>query len=92
MLILLVTFSTALSIGLALTNSFVAFEVLSFFVAMATIVPQVLLTLTADLAKPERRARGLSIVLSGLVFGIVVRAGSLAGVAHLISWHVFSRV
>ena len=73
MLLCLITVSTALSIGLALTKSFIAFEVISFIVAMATVVPQVLLTLTADLSKPERRARGLSIVLSGLVFGIVVR-------------------
>ena len=65
-LILLLTFLTgSLTIGLAVTSSLVAFEVLCFLVGVFTVVPQILMPLAADLAPPERRASALSIVLSG---------------------------
>lgn len=64
------------------------FEVLSFLVGVVTVVPQILLPLAADLAPPERRASAISIVLSGLLFGILI-ARVLAGVvAEFSSWRV----
>ncbi|KAM5541230.1 hypothetical protein V8D89_005159 [Ganoderma adspersum] len=88
-LILALTFITAtLSIGLSITKSLVAFEVLSFFVGICTVVPQILMPLAADLAPPERRASALSIVLSGLLLGVLV-ARVLAGVvAQFVTWRV----
>lgn len=88
-LILVLTFITAtLSIGLSITKSLVAFEVLSFFVGICTVVPQILMPLAADLAPPERRASALSIVLSGLLLGVLV-ARVLAGVvAQFVTWRV----
>jgi predicted MFS family arabinose efflux permease len=80
--------STCLTIGLAITNSLHAFETLSFFVGVVTVVPQIVLPLAADLAPPERRASAISIVLSGLLFGILV-ARVLAGViANFTTWRV----
>ncbi|KAI1789923.1 major facilitator superfamily domain-containing protein [Ganoderma leucocontextum] len=88
-LILALTFIAAsLSIGLAITKSLVAFEVLSFLVGICTATPQILMALAGDLAPPERRASALSIVLSGLLLGILV-ARVLAGVvAQFVTWHV----
>ncbi|KAI0747488.1 MFS general substrate transporter [Fomes fomentarius] len=88
-LILLLTFVTAsLSIGLAITGNVVVFEVLSFLVGVATVVPQILMPLAADLAPPERRASALSIVLSGLLLGVLI-ARVLAGVvAQFVTWRV----
>ncbi|KAL6300671.1 major facilitator superfamily domain-containing protein [Sparassis latifolia] len=79
MLLLLIFISGSLTIGLAVTNSLVAFEVLSFFVGMASVAPQVLMPLAADLAPPARRASALSIVLAGLLFGVLL-ARVLAGI------------
>ncbi|TBU43678.1 major facilitator superfamily domain-containing protein [Dichomitus squalens] len=88
-LIMILTFITAsLSIGIAITKSLVAFEILSFFVGVCSVVPQILMPLAADLAPPERRASALSIVLSGLLLGVLV-ARVLAGVvAQFVTWRV----
>ncbi|KAI1789925.1 major facilitator superfamily domain-containing protein [Ganoderma leucocontextum] len=88
-LILVLTVITgSLSIGLAITKSLVAFEVLSFFVGVCSVTPQILMPLAADLAPPERRASALSIVLSGLLLGVLV-ARVLAGVvAQFVTWRV----
>lgn len=88
LILLLITLSTLLSIGLAVTNSLVAFEILSFFVGVASVTPQILLPLAADLAPPERRASAISVVLSGILFGVLT-ARVLAGViAEFASWRV----
>lgn len=80
--------SSSLTIGLAVTKSLQVFETLSFLVGVVTVVPQILLPLAADLAPPERRASAISIVLSGLLFGILI-ARVLAGViANFTSWRV----
>nr|VWP02198.1 Nucleosome assembly protein 1 [Ganoderma boninense] len=83
-LILALTFiGASLTIGLALAERILALEVLSFFVGICTATPQILMALAGDLAPPERRASALSIVLSGLLLGILV-ARVLAGVvAHM---------
>ncbi|KAH9919185.1 MFS general substrate transporter [Epithele typhae] len=88
-LILLLTFLAAsFTIGLAVTSSLVAFEVLNFFVGFCTIVPQVLIPLAVDLAPPERRASALSIVISGLLLGVLI-SRLLAGiVAQFVTWRV----
>ncbi|KAF6749452.1 MFS superfamily [Ephemerocybe angulata] len=88
LILLLQLLATALTIGLALTSSLVAFEILSFLVGVVTVVPQILLPLAADLAPPARRATVISIVLSGLLLGIL-GARVLAGIiAEYSSWRV----
>ncbi|KAF9522312.1 major facilitator superfamily domain-containing protein [Crepidotus variabilis] len=78
LLVLMIT-AGALSIGLAITNSFVAFEVISFFVAIFSVTPQVLIPLTADLVPAQRRATSIAIVLSGLLMGVLL-ARVLSGI------------
>ncbi|CCL99565.1 uncharacterized protein FIBRA_01583 [Fibroporia radiculosa] len=86
LILLLVFISGALTIGLAITKSLVVFEALSFLVGMTSVVPQILMPLAADLAPPERRASALSIVLAGLLFGVLI-ARVLAGIiAEFVTW------
>ncbi|KAF7312990.1 MFS superfamily [Mycena kentingensis (nom. inval.)] len=78
--------STALTVGLAVTHDFVAFEVLSFLVAFASVVTTILQPLVADMAPPHRRAMALSIVISGLLLGVLV-ARVLSGIlGQFSSW------
>ncbi|EPQ50062.1 MFS general substrate transporter [Gloeophyllum trabeum ATCC 11539] len=75
----LMTAAAGLTIGLAITKSLVAFEVLSFFVAVVSITPQVLIPLTAELAPPHRRASSIAVVMSGLLMGVML-ARVLSGI------------
>ena len=53
-----------------------------------TCVPQILIPLAADLAPPAKRASAISIVISGLLFGILL-ARVLSGlVAEFVTWRV----
>jgi len=71
---------------LAISNNVVVFEVLSFLVGVVTVTPQVLIPLAADLAPSNRRASAISIVMSGLLLGILI-ARVLAGIiAEFSSW------
>jgi predicted MFS family arabinose efflux permease len=55
---------------------------------MVSVTPQILVPLAADLAPEKRRASAISIVLSGLLFGILI-ARVLAGIiAQFTSWRV----
>ena len=84
----MVALSTSLTIGLAVTSSLQAFEVLSFFVGAFSVTPQILVPLAADLAPVKKRAAAISVVLSGLLFGILL-ARVLAGIiAEFTSWRV----
>ena len=53
-----------------------------------SIVPQILLPLAADLAPPERRASAISIVISGLLFGILIARVLSGAIAEFYSWRV----
>ncbi|KAJ7663278.1 major facilitator superfamily domain-containing protein [Mycena polygramma] len=78
--------STVLTVGLAVTNSFVAFEALSFLIGLTSILTTILQPLVADLAPPSRRATAISVVISGLLLGVLV-ARVLAGVlGQFSSW------
>ncbi len=80
--------SATLTVGLAVTNSLIVFEAISFIVGFVSVTPQILIPLVADLAPDNRRASAISIVLSGLLFGILI-ARVLAGIiAQFVSWRV----
>lgn len=55
---------------------------------MVTVTPQILLPLAADLAPGERRASAISVVLSGLLFGILVARVVSGVIAEYASWRV----
>lgn len=82
----LVWFTAMIWLGLCLTNNFTVFCALSFIACLTTVTPQLMLPLVGDLAPPHRRATALSIVVSGLLLGMLV-ARLLSGiVANYISW------
>lgn len=88
LLLTLVVVAACITIGLSLTNSLPAFQVLSFLVGVASVTPQVLLPLAADLAPPHRRATAMSIVYSGLMLGILI-ARVLSGIiGEFASWRI----
>ncbi|BGP13742.1 hypothetical protein JCM10213_006428 [Rhodosporidiobolus nylandii] len=64
--------ASTLSIGLALGGGgFSGFEAITFLAGALNVVPQILVPLAADLAHPSKRASAVSIVLSGLIAGMV---------------------
>ncbi|KAF7317225.1 MFS general substrate transporter [Mycena chlorophos] len=63
LLLLLMACSASLTVGLAVTNSLVVFEVLSFLTALVSVTPQVLTPLVADLAPANRRATMISLIV-----------------------------
>jgi predicted MFS family arabinose efflux permease len=73
-------------IGLCVTRSFPLFCALSLITSLSTVTPQLMLPLVGDLAPPNRRATALSIVVSGLLLGMLI-ARLLSGVvAQFIGW------
>ncbi|KAG1729029.1 major facilitator superfamily domain-containing protein [Suillus lakei] len=88
LVLMLVVISTTLTIGLAVTKNLRVFEALSFLIGAVTVTPQILMPLAADLAPPDRRASALSVVLSGLMLGVLI-ARVLAGViGNFTTWRV----
>ncbi|KAJ9263706.1 hypothetical protein DTO212C5_7491 [Paecilomyces variotii] len=79
-------FTSTVWLGLCLTNSFGTFVALSFITSVTTVTPQIMLPLVGDLAPPHRRATALSIVVSGLLLGLLI-ARVLSGIiAEYSSW------
>ena len=88
LLLILCTISASLTVGLAVTRSLAVFQALCFIIGATSVVPQILIPLSADLAPPSKRASAISIVLAGLLFGILI-ARVLAGIiAQYTTWRV----
>lgn len=86
LILLLVSSSTCLTIGLALTRNLHVFEAMSFLVGFTSITPNLLLPLAADLAPPERRASAISVVSSGFLLGVLIARVLSSVVANFVSW------
>ncbi|KAF7311957.1 MFS general substrate transporter [Mycena indigotica] len=78
LLLLLMTCSASLTVGLAITDSLIAFEAISFLTALVSVTPQVVTPLVADLAPPNRRATMIALNLSGILLELLL-ARVLAG-------------
>ena len=88
LILCIVALSTSLTIGLSVTRSFHVFETLSYVVGIVSVTPQILLPLAVDLAPERKRAAAISIVVSGIFFGILL-ARVLAGIiAEFTSYRV----
>ena len=86
--LLLLLVSTTLTTGLGITPNLRIFEALCYLIGVASATPQILMPLAADLATPERRASALSVVLSGLMLGVLI-ARVLAGViGNFNTWRI----
>lgn len=84
--LILVWFTSTMWLGLCVTKSFSAFMAISFITAATTVTPQLMLPLVGDLAPPHRRATALSLVVSGLLLGMLI-ARLLSGIlTQYTSW------
>lgn len=88
LILLLITVSAALTIGLPLTSSLHVFEGLSFLVGFCSVVPQIMMPFAADLAPPHKRAQALAIVLSGLLLGILFARVVAGIIANFVTWRI----
>ncbi|KAF1836210.1 MFS general substrate transporter [Decorospora gaudefroyi] len=82
----LVGFTATLWLGLCLTSDLGTFTALSFIVAITTVTPQLMLPLVGDLAPPSRRAAALSIVVSGLILGVLVARVLSGTISNFTTW------
>lgn len=73
-------------IVLCLTSDLGTFTAVSFIVAITTVTPQLMLPLVGDLAPPSRRAAALSIVVSGLMLGVLVARVLSGTISNYTSW------
>jgi predicted MFS family arabinose efflux permease len=69
-----------------LTNSFSVFLAISFITAVTTVTPQLMLPLVGDLAPPHRRATALSIVVSGLLLGMLIARLLSGALTQVTTW------
>ncbi|KAG2124591.1 major facilitator superfamily domain-containing protein [Suillus clintonianus] len=88
LILLLVMLSTSLTIGLAITNKLLAFEIISFLIGLTSVTPQIIMPLAADLAPPARRGSAISVVLSGFLLGILLARVLSGVVADFTSWRI----
>ncbi|KAL9584924.1 MAG: hypothetical protein Q9212_001826 [Teloschistes hypoglaucus] len=82
----LVFFTATVWLGLCLTNSFAIFCFLTFLTSLTTVTPQLMLPLVGDLAPPNRRATALSIVVSGLMMGLLLARLLSGAVTNYTPW------
>ncbi|KAF2262442.1 MFS general substrate transporter [Lojkania enalia] len=73
-------------LGLCITSSLPVFTAISFIVAVTTVTPQLMLPLVGDLAPPHRRAVALSIVVSGLMLGILIARVLSGTMTNFVTW------
>ncbi|KAI0103946.1 major facilitator superfamily domain-containing protein [Nemania sp. FL0031] len=86
-LVLGLVFSTAfIWLGCTLTKSFSSFLALSFLVGLLTVTPQLMFPLTVQYAPPRHKATMTSIVMSGVVLGILIARLISGIVTQYTSW------
>ncbi|KAE8837269.1 hypothetical protein HRS9122_07424 [Pyrenophora teres f. teres] len=82
----LVLFTATLWLVLCLTSDLNTFTAISFIVAITTVTPQLMLPLVGDLAPPNRRASALSVVVSGLMLGVLVARVLSGAISAYTTW------
>ncbi|RWA03312.1 hypothetical protein EKO27_g11793 [Xylaria grammica] len=86
-LVLGLVFSAALAwLGCTLTTSFPSFLGLSFLVGLLTVTPQLMFPLTVQYAPPRHKATMTSVVMSGVVLGILVARLISGIITQYTSW------
>ncbi|QRV79584.1 major facilitator superfamily transporter [Ceratobasidium sp. AG-Ba] len=76
------------TLALALSPTNEIFAGLSYPMRIAIVVPQIGFPLVVDLAPPERRASAISIVLSGLLLGIIFTRVLSGIIAEFATWRL----
>ncbi|WVQ78595.1 hypothetical protein IAT38_000681 [Cryptococcus sp. DSM 104549] len=86
LVLLLMTLTTCLTVGLALSRNVQMLSGLSFVVGFLTVTPQIAIPWTADLAPSNRRATAMSVTLSGLIMGLVCGRVLAGIISNFASW------
>ncbi|HVX52752.1 MAG TPA: MFS transporter, partial [Chitinophagaceae bacterium] len=73
-------------IGAALAPSFWLLQVACFMVGLGSIIPQLILPMSATLAEPARRGKVIGTVMSGLLVGILLSRTLSGAVGHWLGW------
>jgi predicted MFS family arabinose efflux permease len=82
----LVAFTAILWIGLCITTNFAVFCAISFITSVTTVTPQLMLPLVGDMAPAHKRATSLSIVVSGMLLGMLLARVLSGVVTEFIGW------
>jgi len=69
LLLTIVLLCTLLTIGLAITHSFLAFQLFSFLIGVFSFTPQILVPMTAELVEPRKRPLAILSVFAGILLG-----------------------
>ena len=81
------TFAAILALLFAATaKSFLMLQIASFLIGAFSIVPQLILPLSASLASPEQRGKVIGTVMSGLLIGILISRTVSGFVGLWIGW------
>lgn len=86
LIMMLVCVTTCLSVGLALSQSFVTFCTLAVLLGVFNVTPQILIPLAVDLAAPQHHARVVSILQSGLILGILLTRVLSGVIGYFTTW------
>ncbi|KAH7170652.1 major facilitator superfamily domain-containing protein [Dactylonectria macrodidyma] len=85
-IISLILATATMWIGLCATDDFTIFRALSFVCGVTTVTPQLMIPLVGDFAPAHRKSSLLSIVVSGLILGMLVARVLSGVVANFTSW------
>ncbi|EDR01813.1 MFS DHA1 transporter [Laccaria bicolor S238N-H82] len=88
LILALLLMTTFLTLGLAVTSNLHLFEALSFLSAATSLTPQILVPLAADLAPPAQSGFAFSIVLTGIMLGVLLGRVMAGLIAQFLAWRV----
>ncbi|MCG2611757.1 MFS transporter [Flavobacterium sp. SM15] len=85
--ILLTTLAAVLALFLAATaTNFLMLQIASFLIGAFSIVPQLILPLSATMASPEQRGKVIGTIMSGLLLGILLSRTISGFVGEWLGW------
>ena len=86
-LVVAVFFASAVAMAAGgLVHSYLVFAILAVVIGMTSIAGQILIPFSADTAAPNRRARTVAILMSGMLSGILFSRSVSGVVAQLAGW------
>jgi predicted MFS family arabinose efflux permease len=92
----LILFCLALVVGALLMAAFApdinALIIASFLIGVFSLIPQLLVPMTAHLAKPEERGRKIGFVMSGLLLGILLSRTISGAVGRYFGWQAMFEI
>ncbi|KUO59915.1 MAG: MFS transporter permease [Gracilibacter sp. BRH_c7a] len=75
-------------VGVALSRNIIMLGIACFIFSLTTVIPQLILPLTAQLAEPKERGQALGIVMSGLSTGILLARTVSGVIGDIFGWRI----